>query len=404
MKTLYLDCGMGAAGDMIAGALLELVPDPKTVIDKLNGLGVPGLEISMAVSEKCGVTGTHFNVLVNGREEVCEDYHGAEHAVHDYSHDHEHAHSHVSEIYEIIDKLNISESVRANAKEVYALIADAESKVHGESVDKIHLHEVGAMDAIADIVSVCMLIEELSPEKIISSPLCLGYGKFRCAHGIMPVPGPATAEIIKDMPVYAGHIEGELCTPTGTAIIRHFADEFSEMPLMKIEKTGYGMGSKDFEAANCIRAFLGETDSGNNTVTKFECTIDDMTPEDYAYATRKIMEGGALDVYTTPVMMKKGRPGYEMVVLADNQDRDKIAQLIFKYTTTIGMREMQMNRLVLNREEKLADTEFGPIRYKTSEGYGITRTKIEHDDLERIAGETGKTLKEVRNIIIKMVK
>ncbi len=268
MKTLYFDLGMGAAGDMLTGALLELMPDREAALEQLNRLGLPHTQFSMERGSKCGISGTHIHVTVLGQEEQpCQEEprHEQEHA-HDHGHSHhhdhgqEHHHSHtaMADIRQTVQALSVSDAVKARVLEVYARIAQAESLVHGVSVDQIHFHEVGTLDALADITAVCYLLEQLSPEKIIASPVQVGYGKIRCAHGILPVPAPATAQILLGVPIRAGDIPGELCTPTGAALLRQFVSDFGPMPLMTVERIGYGLGQKDFPAANCLRAMLGE--------------------------------------------------------------------------------------------------------------------------------------------------
>lgn len=269
MRTLYLDCGMGAAGDMLAAALLELIPDSDEFLEKVNGLGIPGVSVEREVSVKCGITGTHMKVWVNGTEEESSDHdheehhheeHGSSHEYHHHHGEHGHSHNSMSAIRHIVEgHLSLPEKVKKDIMAVYELIAQAESQVHGVPVTEIHFHEVGTMDAIADITMVCLLMDRLSPERVVASPIHTGSGQIRCAHGILPVPAPATAYILKGVPIYGGSIKGELCTPTGAALLKYFATEFGTMPVMKTESIGYGMGKKDFEAANCLRAFWGET-------------------------------------------------------------------------------------------------------------------------------------------------
>ena len=297
MKTIYIDCQMGAAGDMLMGALLELVPDRKKFLKKLNQAGIPGVRIEAQKSVKCGITGTHMEVLINGEEEESLDlsseegnahsghshvhFHGHDHHDHhthqEHTHHHmhqkeamdgekpvhEHVHGHHShfsmeDITGIIDGLHVDNKVKEDVKNIYQIIAQAESQVHGRPVAEVHFHEVGAMDAVADITGCAMLFHELGAEQIIVSPVTTGYGQVWCAHGILPVPAPATALILQGIPCQAGRIEGELCTPTGGALLKYFATEYGRMPQMVMEKIGYGMGKKDFQAANCIRAILGE--------------------------------------------------------------------------------------------------------------------------------------------------
>lgn len=256
MKTLYFDLGMGAAGDMLTGALLELMPDREAALEQLNRLGLPHTQFSMEQGSKCGISGTHIHVTVLGQEEQpCQDEprHEQEHA-----HDHGHSHTAMADIRQTVQALSVSDAVKARVLEVYARIAQAESQVHGVSVSEIHFHEVGTLDALADITAVCYLLEQLSPERIVASPVQVGYGKIRCAHGILPVPAPATAQILLGVPIRAGDIPGELCTPTGAALLRQFVSDYGPMPLMTVEHIGYGLGQKDFPAANCLRAMLGE--------------------------------------------------------------------------------------------------------------------------------------------------
>ena len=249
MKTLYIECAMGAAGDMLAAALLELLPDRAAFLAKMNGLGIPGVTVSGEKSVKCGVAGTHFSVKVAGIEED-ENLH---------SHHHDHVHGSMEGIRQIVNSLPIPSMVRLDILAVYNLIAEAESRVHGVPVQQIHFHEVGTMDAVADITAVCLLMREIRPDQVIVSPVSVGSGTVRCAHGILPVPAPATALLLEGMPIHAGNVQGELCTPTGAALLKYFADDFGNLPVMRVQKTGYGMGKKDFPQANCLRVMLGET-------------------------------------------------------------------------------------------------------------------------------------------------
>ena len=251
MRTLYLDCGMGAAGDMLTAALLELLPQPEAFVERLNGLGIPGVTYHREKAEKCGITGTHITVTVDGHTEGEHD--------HDHDHEHHHHHSGMEEISHLIGHLPVSDRVRADIRAVYDAIAQAESRVHGVPVTDIHFHEVGAMDAVADVTAVCLLMEELAADQVIASPVHVGSGTVHCAHGVLPVPAPATALLLQGAPVYGGTIQGELCTPTGAALLRHFVTRFGEMPVMTTEAIGYGMGTKEFDAANCLRAFWGQS-------------------------------------------------------------------------------------------------------------------------------------------------
>lgn len=450
MKLLYLDCGMGAAGDMLGAALAELLPDDArdAFTSELNAAGIPGVHVSLDPSVKCGITGTHLTVTVNGTEEKEGGLsHSHEHSHHDHQHDHAHDHSHshdhqhshshdhhhdhshrsLHDIHHIIDDLKLPEAVRTDILAVYRLIAEAESKAHDKPVSEIHFHEVGTMDAIADIASVCLLLHKLAPDQIIASPIHVGSGQVKCAHGILPVPAPATAYILKDIPIYSGSIQGELCTPTGAALLKHFVTRFDQMPLMTPASTGYGMGTKDFPAANCVRAILGESFAENQaeTICELSCNVDDMTGEDIAFAIETFLQNGALDAFTVPCTMKKGRPGVLVTVLCKDPDQKQMTKLILQHTTTLGVRSAIKKRWVLSRTEsetvipddmlanvtspdmpaeskahELKTTGNGcTIRSKTSTGFGITRNKYEHDDLEKIARTYGLTLVQVRALL-----
>ena len=392
MKTLYIDCGMGAAGDMLTAALLELLPDQDGFVREFNALGLPGITMVRKPSVKCGITGTHVSVLVDGEEEGSGHHHDHEH------HDHEHHHHHhgIADIEHIVsDHLPIPQRLKDDILAVFGLIAEAESHVHGVPVTDIHFHEVGTMDAVADITAVAMLMDRLSPDEVIVSPIHVGYGSVRCAHGILPVPAPATAYILSGVPISAGSIEGELCTPTGAALIRHFATSFGQMPVMSVSGIGYGMGNKDFEAANCVRAMIGERGGSSDTVIGLSCNVDDMTGEAIGSAIESLMALGARDAYTTPIGMKKSRPGIMLSVICSASDEERMVRAIFRNTTTIGIRKTVYDRYVLDRRESEAETPYGKVRVKISEGYGVRRVKAEHDDLERIAQERGVSVEEV---------
>ena len=405
MRTLYLDCSMGAAGDMLTAALLELIPGKEEFINRINTLGIPGVTVVAEKASKCGINGTHISVKVNGTEED-EDMHSHDHHdhEHDHHHDHDHEHEHehfhhhhsgMDDITHIVSDLSIPEKVKNDVLAVYSLIAEAESHAHGVSVKEIHFHEVGTMDAIADVTAVCLLMDILNPDEVVVSPVHVGSGSVKCAHGILPVPAPATAYILKGVPIYGGEIKSELCTPTGAALLKHFATKFDEMPTMKTEAIGYGMGKKDFERANCVRAFLGEKDDERDMVLELCCNLDDMTPEAIGFAEEELLKKGALDVFTTPVQMKKSRPGVLLTVLCKEEKKDEIVGLIFKHTSTIGIRETKCRRYVLDRSIETISTKYGEVKKKISSGYGVRREKYEYDDISRIARDNDLTIDQV---------
>lgn len=409
MRTIYLDCSMGAAGDMLMAALLELLPEKDTFLQKMQSLGLPGLEISAEPSVKCGITGTHMRVLIHGEEEG----HPHEHAVEEHAHSHAdapeaaHAHVHVHPHHHTdldglthrIFHLNVSEAVRSNILAVYQSIADAESRVHGVPVEQIHFHEVGSLDALADVTGVCLLMELLAPEQVLASPVHVGSGQVRCAHGILPVPAPATALLLEGIPIYGGSIRGELCTPTGAALLRRFVTRFGPLPPMRVEKTGYGMGTKDFEAANCVRAMLGQTEESAGHILELACNLDDMTPEAVGFAMEQLFAAGALDVYTTPIGMKKNRPGVLLTCMCREDDREAMLRTIFRHTSTLGVRVSVCDRYTLSRRQYAVQTPDGEIRVKESSGWGVLRRKAEFEDLARIARQTGKSIAEVLDTI-----
>ncbi len=436
MKILYIDCGMGAAGDMLMGALVSLLPsetEQKEFIEKLNQAGIPDVTVYLENDVKCGITGKHVKVLVHGHEEESldrhehgheeesRDWHEHEHShetdkhnceghghSHGYGHDHGHDHSQghhqhasMTDIEHMISRLSVSNTVKLDVRAIYRMIAEAESKVHGKEVSEVHFHEVGMADALCDITGCAMLLEKLQPDKIVVSPVNVGFGKVRCAHGILPVPAPAAAYLLQGVPCYAGRIEGELCTPTGAAILKYYADRFAEMPPMVMNIVGYGTGQKDFAAANVVRAVLGETGSSDEEVIELVCNLDDMTAEEIGYAEELLLEQGALEVYTTAVGMKKSRPGILLSVMCKEESRDRMIRLIFQHTSTIGLREKRCGRVILKREEYTFHSSIGDIRMKESSGYGVVKRKPEYEDLKRIAEKNGMSIGEVKLIIEK---
>ena len=319
MNTLYLDCSMGAAGDMLTAALLELLPDRADFLRRLNSLGLPGVAFRAEPGQRCGIRGTHVSVSVRG---VAEDgVHEHRDHPHDHPHVHEaahhpgHGHTSLADIARLTEELPVSEAVRRRILAVYRRIAEAESHAHGVPVEEVHFHEVGAMDAVADVTAVCLLLEALHPDRIVVSPVAVGSGHVRCAHGMLPVPAPATANLLRGVPVYGGGINGELCTPTGAALLTEFADSFGPLPEMTLEAVGCGLGTKEFPKANCLRALAGTAAPVRDSVTELLCTVDDMTAEDLGHAVERLLEAGALDVHTVAVTMKKGRPGTQLRLL-----------------------------------------------------------------------------------------
>ena len=467
MKILYLELNMGASGDMLMAALLDLIDDKSAFISQMNHLDLEGVVVSQKQAIKCGIAGLKVDVSIHGTYEESLDIdsehshsggHDHDHAhphphkdespagsqghSHSGGHDHDHAHPHLHKndgsagsqgqssghhhdhdggmimIRRQVKKLPVSDKVKQDVLAVYQLIAEAEAKAHDRPVEEVHFHEVGALDAIADITGVCLLMEKIAPDLVTASPVHVGSGQVRCAHGILPVPAPATATILKGIPTYGGQIKGELCTPTGAALLRHFTDSFTGMPVMTVSRIGYGMGTKDFPAANCVRAFLGTSETNKKTATvkaalldqqqvhdgdpqqnqrqaqpvdlltdlaELSCNLDDMSGEAIAFAQDKLWENGALDVFTTPIQMKKNRPGVLLSCLCRPQLADTLAAQMLQHTSTLGVRKLFWQRYEMQSSFASRQTPYGAIRIKHSEGYGICKSKPEYADLAQAA-------------------
>ena len=397
---LYLECNMGAAGDMLMAALLELLPDRNLFMQRMRHLSLPGVEIDSESITKCGITGTKVHIRIGGAEEGSLDAHkhssGHSHKhehIHinnpadDSHHDHEHTHRHYTyqEICDIIENLDLAENVKFEALSVYRLLGDAESSVHGVPIEQIHFHEVGSLDAVVDIVGCSLLFQMLGVTQIEASPVHVGSGFVRCAHGVLPVPAPATAQLLKGIPIYGGQIKGELCTPTGAALLKHFVHRFGDMEPMTVTKIGYGMGTKDFEAANCVRAYLCDDGETADSVVEIACNLDDMTPEAIGFATELLLDSGALDVFTTPVFMKKNRPAAMLTCLCKPDDRHHMSQLILRHTTTLGVRYQTLKRDMMDYTVYMVQTPYGEIRIKSAKGHDVIKQKPEYEDVRAAA-------------------
>lgn len=431
MKTLYLECNMGAAGDMLMAALYELLDDQPAFLQKMQELGLHGVQVTAEPAKTCGIAGTHMRVTVHGEEEHEPDahehdhhhddhdhehhhhhhddhdhehhhdhhhgdhdhehHHDHHHDDHDHEHDHHHHHATPGHIAEVIDGLNLPDAVKQHARAVYDAIAQAEAKAHGCPVGDVHYHEVGALDAVADVTGVCYAMYLLGVDRVVVSPVHVGSGTVRCAHGVMPVPAPATANLLAGVPVYGGSVQGELCTPTGAALLTHFADVFEKMPVMRTQKVGIGIGTKQFEEqANCVRAFLGESEAQTNgTITELVCNLDDLSAEALALACEQLLAAGALDVYTVPGTMKKGRAGQVLTVLCDDKDTARMAERVLALTTTNGLRVRRCEKYFLQPSVREVSTAWGKVRVKVAEGFGITHVKPEFEDVAAIARKNG---------------
>lgn len=383
MKEVYFECDMGAAGDMLCGALLDAIgkDERDNIVKKLNSVGFKNAEISAYDETRRGLKGTKFNVKTDLNDI--------------------HKHTSISEIFDIIDELNVDYKVKENAKNIYKIIADAESEAHGVPVADVHLHEVGMIDAVADIVSFCFIVNEIGITSMQVSTITTGYGKVETAHGNMDVPAPATKIILRDTYTYAGDIESELCTPTGAAILKYFCysfgDCFYDRYKVFLDKIGFGIGTKEFEKLNCVMAFLVTRDfEETEEVYELRCEIDDMTGEEMGYAINKLLALGALDAYVQNIVMKKSRPAFLLTVIVNRIDKSLFIRQIFKHTTTLGVRILECERYRLSREIK----EYEKVRVKRSSGFGAEKIKIEYDDIAEFADENNLSFFKAREQLI----
>jgi uncharacterized protein (TIGR00299 family) protein len=411
VKVLYFDCFSGASGDMVVGALIDAGVPIEEIRRSLGSLSIDQGAVSAERVTRAGISATKF--CVRG-EEIPGDTH--EH-VRDHAHDHDgHRHDHdhdredvpghpdshrtLGEIYELIEGSLLSTSGKERAKSLFARLGDVEGAIHGTSSDNVHLHEVGALDSIVDIVSAVYALETVGAERIVSSSLNVGSGTIRSAHGLYPVPAPATLQLLQGVPIYSGSQRAEMVTPTGALLITGYATEYGPMPPMRVNKIGYGAGARDFhDTPNVLRVLIGESDATapSHSVVVIEAEIDDMNPQIFGVVMDQLLAEGALDVFYTPIQMKKNRPGTLMSVIAPPQLRDRLTSTIFRETTTIGVRYREMTRECLDRETAMVKTPFGDVRFKVARRYGeILNASPEFDDCVRLAAATGRPVKEIQ--------
>ncbi|MEI6275726.1 MAG: nickel pincer cofactor biosynthesis protein LarC [Prolixibacteraceae bacterium] len=388
MKILYYDCFAGISGDMNLGALIDLGVDPDFLITELQRLNISGFHLEIQKDIRRGISGTKATVVIENPENE--------------------KHRHLRHVEELVNQSTLSAAVKSMSLKIFDLIAVAEGKVHNISKERVHFHEVGALDSIADIVGAAICLDYLKVDKVISSSIQLGGGMVKCAHGIMPVPAPATTEIVRNVPVRMGMVQHEATTPTGAAILVATADEFTDHTDFNIMKTGYGIGQRDIsDVPNVLRVFLAESvETGASTKQEeawmLECNIDDMNPEWYDHLFRKLFEAGASDVFLTPIIMKKSRPANTLSVLCKGSIKPEIKVIIFKNSTTIGLREYPVTKTILERQERQIETELGKVAVKYSYFQGKEiRFKPESDELTRLATQHGLSLNEVEKIINK---
>ena len=400
MKVLYFDCFAGAAGDMIVGALLDAGLPFEELKRALGSLAVEGWDVSVVRVVKTGITATKFRVH--------------EHAhVHDggHGHDHQHDHGHHSldQIYAAINRSSLSDAGKARAIAMFGRLGEAESAIHGIPIDKIHLHEVGAIDSIIDIVGAVFAIEWFKADRIVVSPINVGSGMVRTEHGVFPVPAPATVTLVKNAPVYSTGIQSELLTPTGALILTEFASAYGPVPPMTIEKVGYGAGDRDLkETPNVVRVLVGESEDVRSAgaaapagpsmkVVVLECEIDDMNPQIFGVLMEKLYAAGALEVFYSAVQMKKNRPGTLMTIVAKPEQREAMTEIVFRESTTIGIRYQELLRECLDREMVTVTTTLGPVRFKVARRDGrVLNAQPEFEDLAKLSNERGIPIKDVQ--------
>src|SRR3989344_6118379 len=384
MKAAYFDCFSGISGDMLIGALLDLGLDFNNLKKELGKLNLKKYKIEAKKIVKNGITATKFDVIEN--------------------HKHYPEERSISEINNIIDDSRLDNKTKNTIKKIFLRIAAAEAKIHNKPIDKIHFHEIGAIDTIIDIAGAVIGFKKLGIEKIYCSKLNVGTGFVEFSHGKWPVPAPATAEILKNVPIYHNNIETELVTPTGAAIITTFADKFGGMPSMKVEKIGYGAGAKELEQPNVLRIFLGEIENNvNEIINVIETNIDNMNPEIYPYVIERLMENGALDAYLTNIIMKKGRPAIKLTILSEIKDTDKLCNVIFDETTTLGVRILTAAKKKLERKIKTIKTKYSDVRVKISKSNGeIKKIMPEYEDCAKIAKNKRIPLKKVYEEVKKL--
>ncbi len=388
MRILYYDCFAGISGDMNLGALLDLGVDPAYLESELKKLNIKGFHLEIAPDLRRGISGTKATVVVEDPDNE--------------------KHRHLRHVEEIINNSTLSDKVKTTSLKIFSLIAFAEAKVHQIEVERVHFHEVGALDSIADIVGAAICLEYLKVDKVLSTPIQLGGGTVKCAHGIMPVPAPATALIVANIPVKTGLVQHEATTPTGAAILVATVDEFTSEINFPITKTAYGIGQRDVsEVPNVLRVYLSDTETAasglkEESATIVECNIDDMNPERYEFIMEQLFEAGAADAWLTPIVMKKSRPANQLSVLCSPEKINKIKGIIFNHSTSIGLREYTVKKSVLSRVEKSVQTKFGPITVKQSILEGkIVRSKPEYNECKSIAKQHNISIEEVECEVIR---
>lgn len=378
VKTLYIECNMGASGSMLLSALFELIEEKDQFLERMNRLGLPGVRVKSYAAQTCGIAGTSVSVRMDERRES--------------SGHRSHRDTKLENIRTVIRDLPITPQLKTQILAVYRELAEAKSKVRGKSVEDVHFHEIGQLDAIAAITGVCMLMEIIGAEKVIISPICTGTGAVQTKYGSFPIPSPSLTELLRGIPSYGGEIEEELCSPIGAALLKIFATDFGTMPEMPTPKTGIGVGRKNLDRANCMRVFLGDTFDRKSVSPKTEtvelrANLDDMTPEMLAEAADILTENGALDVYTVPIFNKKHHPAFMLNCLCGYEDAEKFAGLMLKHTTATEVRHVALVRYTMDTGMEECATPYGSVQVQHAAGFGTRKDKVSFEDVRRIARE-----------------
>lgn len=404
MKVLYFDCSSGISGNMTLGALMELVDDPDYLQKELKKVHVDGYHLHVSKTKKNGITGTYVDVHLEADHHHHHDHdHEHEHHHHDHKHHHDHHHHdhrNLFDVNKIIDEADIDLKAKELAKKIFLKVALAESKVHNETLENVHFHEVGAIDSIVDIIGTAILITKIAPDKIMSSVVNDGHGFIQCAHGMISVPVPATSEIFaaSDVMFRQIDIDTELVTPTGAAIIAQLAQSFGTMPAMKVNKIGWGCGTKDLKIPNVLKVLCGTIEENQDEILVIETNIDDCSGEILGFTMEQLFAQGALDVFFTPIFMKKNRPAYRLSIACHPQQLKAMQDVIFKHTTSIGLRYRCEQRTILNRQNTAVMTPFGEVRGKVIDFDGSRYVYPEYEDVKAIAQKQGLSIRDVFDI------
>ncbi len=416
-KVLYLDCFSGISGDMLLGALLDAGAPFDELERVVASLGLDGVSIAHERVDRAGIGATKFRVADGGHDHQHDHDHGHDHEGHRHHHHHHHdagggrAHHHrgLSEITAIVDRAALPAAARTRAAGLFRRLAEVEAGIHGVPVEEVHLHEVGAVDSIVDITLAVAAMERLAPDRVVASPLNVGSGTVTCEHGELPVPAPATVELLAGAPIYAQGPPVELVTPTGALLVTAYADAYGPLPPMRLERIGYGAGDRDLPARpNVLRALVGEADEtpeeagAPERVVVLECEIDDMNPQLYGVLMERLTDAGAFDVFYAPIQMKKNRPGTLVTVVAPPERREALAGLLFAESTTIGVRVTETARERLDREVVTVESPIGPVRIKVARRDGVVvNAAPEFEDCARLAAEQGLPVKAAQALAVR---